>query len=272
MMRGIGVTPSINHSALELSYNVINNFCIQKLNNKKITFFTTGTVAQTAPDLLKQIFLDGHEVASHYHYHDLMYKQSNYEINKNLEKAKNALFSSTGEEPLGFRAPVFSIPDSRKDIFQEIEKFFHYDSSFVLDLNANTIESYQREPPFSLESLIEFPIIPKHFFFNSAPIKSGGTFLRLFTKEMIKEVMDFNTDMGFPALIYMHPYDYLTDREFWVPFKHFLSTKKMNNLIKYFRQLQWIGVGNKSVFSKLDYLLEHYEHQGPMKNLIINAK
>lgn len=271
-MRGIGLPPQINSAALEKSYEVINNFCQQKLNNKKITFFTTGTVAMTAPDILKQAQIDGHEVASHYHYHDLMFKQSNYQINKNLELAKNALFKASGQEPLGFRAPVFSIPESRRDIFYEIEKFFSYDSSFVIDLKSNSIDEYKKDIPFSMNNLIEFPIIPKHFFFNKAPIKSGGTFLRFFSKEMIKEVMDFNTNTGFPALIYMHPYDYLTEREFWVPFKNFLSTKKLNNLIKYFRQIQWVGIGNKSVFNKLDYLLDYYEHQGPMKNLILDEK
>ena len=33
-------------------------------------------------DELKQMIIDGHEVASHYNLHDLMYKQSNYEISK----------------------------------------------------------------------------------------------------------------------------------------------------------------------------------------------
>ena len=272
MMRGIGVSPDINPAALEQSYLIIDNFCKQKLGNKKITFFTTGTVANTAPDILKQIADDGHEIGSHYHYHDLMFKQSNYEINKNLERAKNSIFIASGQEPLGFRAPVFSIPESRVDIFQEIEKFFKYDSSFVLDLQSKSIKSYKQKPPFSLDYLVDFPIIPKYFFFNLAPIKSGGTFLRFFSKEKIKEVMDFNLETGFPALIYMHPYDYLTEREFWVPLKHFISTKKINNLVKYFRQIQWIGIGNKSVFNKLDYLLNFYEHQGPMKNLILDEK
>ena len=60
------------------------------------------------PDILKQMIMDGHEVGSHYNLHDLMYKQSNYEIRSNLEIAKDQ-FSKHAGEPLGFRAPVFSI-------------------------------------------------------------------------------------------------------------------------------------------------------------------
>ena len=39
-------------------------------------------------------------------------------------------------------------------------------------------------------------------------------------------------------------------------------------LIKYFRQIQWVGISNGSVFPKLNYLLENFEHQGPMSLLL----
>ena len=50
--------------------------------------------------------------------------------------------------------------------------------------------------------------------------------------------------------------------------QEYLILKDLKNSIKYFRQIQWIGIGNKSVFPKLEYLLEHFEHQGPMKILL----
>ena len=99
-------------------------------------------------------------------------------------------------------------------------------------------------------------------------MKSGGTFLRFFSKNIIKETMLHSYESGYAPLIYLHPYDYLQDREFWVGRKHFLKNLNITNSIKYFRQIQWIGIGNKSVFPKLEYLLNYFEHQGPMKILL----
>ena len=264
----MGLKPKVNFVALKLGYKLINEFCNNKLDSKKITFFTTGTVAETFPELLQQIASDGHEIACHYHYHDLMFKQSNQEIDQNLALAKNAIFKACGEEPKGFRAPVFSIPKDRTDIFQVIEKHFDYDSSFVLYLNKFNKTDYFQNSPFTLGKLKEFPIVPKPFFNKKISIKSGGTFLRLYTKEMMKEVMLFNHEQGFIPLVYMHPYDYLQNKEFWVPLSDFFKSKKLSNFIKYPRQLQWTGLRNKTVFPKLEYILETFEHQGPMSQLL----
>ncbi|SVC58685.1 uncharacterized protein METZ01_LOCUS311539, partial [marine metagenome] len=57
----------------------------------------------------------------------------------------------------------------------------------------------------------------------------------------------------------------------WVPINNFLKPKQTKNLIKYLRQIQWIGIGNTSVFPKLDYLLEDFEHQGKM-SLLLNER
>ena len=45
LLRSIGQPTKNSITALELSYKLINNFTKEKLNNKKLTFFTTGTVA-----------------------------------------------------------------------------------------------------------------------------------------------------------------------------------------------------------------------------------
>ena len=253
---------------MEKSYSVIQEFIEKNLNNKKVTFFTTGTVARSAPDLLKRIHNDGHEIASHYNFHDLMFTQDIQTIEINILEAKNSIFKAVGEEPVGFRAPVFSIPKNRLDIFELLSKHFSYDSSYVLKLSEDEYQNYQEEVPFNIDNFLEVPVLTKKYFHHKLQMKSGGTFFRFFTKKMIKETMLYSHDNGYPPLIYLHPYDYLQDREFWVDSKYFLKNINLKNSIKYFRQIQWIGIGNKSVFPKLEYLLEHFEHQGPMKILL----
>lgn len=266
LLRSIGQPTKNSITALELSYKLIHNFSKKKLNSKKLTFFTTGTVARAMPDLLKQMVIDGHEVGSHYNYHDLMYKQSNYEISKNLEIAKESIFKTCGKEPIGFRAPAFSITPNRLDIYREINKFFKYDSSHVINLNINNKDYYNSLEPFNSIDLVEFPILPKGYLKGKFQIKSGGTFLRLFSKKIIKDVMDYNHQEGFTPIIYIHPYDYLSNQEFWVPLRDFVNSKKINYLIRYFKQNQWSRLNNTSVFDKLDYLLNFFDHQGPMSS------
>ena len=266
LLRSIGKTPKVSTEALILSYNLINEYSKKKLNNKKLTFFTTGTVARTMPDLIKQMVVDGHEVGSHYNLHDLMYKQSNYEIAKNLEISKESIFKACGKEPIGFRAPIFSITPDRLDIYKEIDRFFQYDSSHIINLDINNKDYFDELEPFKSIDLVEFPIVPKGYIMSKVQIKSGGSFLRIFSKKIIKEVMNYNYINNFTPLIYMHPYDYLSNQEFWVPLNEFAQTKKIKNLILYLRQNQWSRLGNNTVFNKLDYLLNFFEHQGPMSS------
>ena len=262
ILRSIDVEPKISHEALELSYQIINNYSEKKLKGKKLTFFTTGTVARTNPNLLRQMIIDGHEVGSHYNFHDLMFKQSNYEISKNLEISKELIFKACGTEPIGFRAPIFSITKKRMDIFNEINKFFKYDSSYILNLNIQNKASYKTLEPFNSIELIEFPIVPKGYFMGKIQIKSGGTYLRLFPAKIIREVMYFNHTNKFIPQVYMHPYDYLCNQEFWVPFNDFYKSKKISSLVTYFRQNQWSRLGNSTVFKKLEYLSNFFYHTG----------
>jgi len=260
----LGIEDQINEEALWFSYEVINNFSIKKLNSKKLTFFTTGTVAKTVPSLLKKICEDGHEISSHYFYHDLMHEQDKDLVTKNLENAIEAIELSVGIRPKGFRAPAFSIPHHREDIFSILMNYFDYDSSFVMNLNNIVTGDYKKLDIFSSDSFKEFPIVPKSYLGGKLNIKSGGTYLRFFSKETIIKVMDYNVHQGFIPIIYLHPYDYLSDKEFWVDYKYFKKQKFFKGSINYLRQYQWLGTGNKSTLSKLSYILETYSHIGRM--------
>ena len=78
---------------------------------------------------------DGHEIGSHYNHHDLMTFQSLEEIEDNLGLAKESIKLAVGDDPLGFRAPAFSIKPDNYDVFNLIGKYFKYDSSCVVHSN-----------------------------------------------------------------------------------------------------------------------------------------
>ncbi len=262
--RSVGNNDVVNEDALWFSYRVINNFCKNNLGKQKITFFTTGAVARTVPSLLKTIHDEGHEVSSHYDFHDLMADQKISVVEKNLESAITSIEDATGVKPKGFRAPAFSIPESRYDIYSLLSRYFEYDSSLVLKSERIKSGEYKKMDIFTNDNFKEFPIIPKPYLFDNLHIKSGGTYMRLFSAQTIKSVMDFNLDEGFTPLVYMHPYDYLYDKEFWVEYDQFSNLPFLKRINKYLRQNQWLGFGNKKTLDKIKSILKDYKHIGRM--------
>ncbi len=193
-----------------------------------------------------------------------MFDQEIELIEENLVAAISAVEDAVGHKPKGFRAPAFSIPQSRPDIFALICKYFDYDSSFVLSKELIESGDYKNLEIFSKDDFKEFPIVPKPFFFENIQIKSGGTFMRLFSSNIMQSVMDFNIDKGFIPLIYMHPYDYLHEKEFWVDYHQFRRLPFFKRLNKYIRQNQWLGYGNRKTLSKVATILKDYQHIGRM--------
>lgn len=262
--RNLGQEPLVNFEALEKSYEVINDFSKNFLDSKKITFFTTGTVALTHPMLLKRIVKEGHEIACHYHFHDMMTNQSIEEIESNLILAKKAISDACGVEPRGFRAPAFSIPNERIEIYQLLSKHFSYDSSYILNTENQSVDELNSKEPFAKKDFIELPIITYNWLkrFN---IKSGGTFFRLFSLNLIKKVLKQSRKEGQIPMIYLHPYDFLYELEFKVPLRAFL--KKHSIILgtyKYLRQFQWLQLNNRSTLKKLQKISAEYNHVGPI--------
>tara|TARA_Y100001970_G_scaffold294328_1_gene450638 strand:+ start:7517 stop:8128 length:612 start_codon:yes stop_codon:yes gene_type:complete len=191
-----------------------------------------------------------------------MSKQDLKTVEDSFVKSIEAIETVTGKVPKGFRAPAFSIPSFRKDIFELIIKYFEYDSSYVLFSKELISNEYKNYKIFSEEGFTEFPIVPKPYLNGRLNIKSGGTFLRVFPKSVIKQVMDFNSANNFIPQVYMHPYDYLANKEFWVDYEYFKKQKFIKGLISWYRQNQWLGFRNKKTLTTIEYLLKSYEHIG----------
>ena len=263
--RNLGLNPEINFQALDKCYEVISKFLNENLDSKKITFFTTGAVALTHPQLLAKIALDGHEIGCHYHFHDLMQEQSIDEIELNINLAREAIKSACGSYPVGFRAPAFSISRNREDIYRLLAQYFEYDSSYVIQEKEIQDGAYMQMIPFNIHNFKEFPIVTLPWFkkFN---LKSGGTFFRVFSTSKIIAVLNKSIERNCVPLIYLHPYDFLSEFEFKVPLKIFIKNKSfLSALYRYFKQFQWLSLGNKYTLQKLQAILKDFDHIGPMK-------
>jgi len=180
------------------------------------TFFVLGTVAESHPGLVREIHEMGHEIASHMYSHRMIHELDENEFADEIKKSINLLESITGEKPLGFRAPNFSIDNSSRWALKIIkEKRLSYDSSIfpvkTMLYGVPNAPSHPYKPSMddlSMEDpageLIEFPISVLRSIRN-IPV-GGGFYLRTlpfwFLKYAIGKINKKN-----PAMIYIHPWE-----------------------------------------------------------------
>ncbi|MDC3208392.1 polysaccharide deacetylase family protein [Pelagibacteraceae bacterium] len=268
MHRNFSSFEKSNSEALWSSYNLVNDYVSKYYENKNLTFFTTGILAKHNKDLLKQIIQDGHEIASHYYHHNYLEYQSLNQIESELNSAIDAVVNACNLKPIGFRAPAFSIPANRNDIFSLIKKYFRYDSSYILKYQEILSKSYLNNCVFNDQNFTEFPIVSKSYLLNMAHLKSGGSFFRIFSKKIITNIMNNTHKNGFTPIVYLHPYDMLSDREFWVDLKYLNKGSLNVRIWNWIMQHKYLSLGNKSTISKLKYLSKHFQHQGILKNAL----
>ena len=182
----------------------------------KGTFFVLGWVARRFPQLVREIFTNGHEVASHGYDHALVYKLSPEEFRQDLRRAKATLEDVTNRPVLGYRAPSYSITAKSLwalDIL--IDEGFVYDSSiFPIHHDTYGIPGAQRFPHVIRRengTILEFPLTTLHMSLPgrrmALPIAGGG-YLRLLPAGMIHWGMRrINVVEGQPAVLYFHPWE-----------------------------------------------------------------
>ena len=261
--------PATLEKPLWKSYEKIKKICQNIFSNKKITFFSTGILAKKVPDLLSKIAKDGHEVGCHYYYHDSIHSTTRENFSKNLDLAIESIEKATGIIPKGFRAPNFDIKPNDTWAFEELSKRFDYDSSYITKQPLNKILPSGKFE-FRNNILHEFFIYSNPLPGTKFSFRTGGTYLRLFPSVITINNLKKTHENGHVPLLYMHPYEFLKDYEFWIPWKDFINLSIPKKLIKWSRQIQWHKVGNAGVYDKLSKIANRFEHQGPMNTLFKN--
>lgn len=176
----------------------------------KATFFILGWVAEHFRSLVEEIAFDGHEIASHGYFHQLIYNQSKDEFRADLRKSIDILEGITGEPVLGYRAPSYSITRNSwwaLDIL--IEAGLKYDSSiFPIHHDRYGISDFPRFPHQIKDDLYEFPLSTLKIWGINFPIAGGGYFRLLpypITRWAIKRVNDREAQ---PVIFYLHPWEF----------------------------------------------------------------
>lgn len=174
---------------------------------KQVTCFFLGWIAQQFPHLVREAVARGHEIASHGYSHQLVYKMTQTEFRQDVRRARALLEDIAGSAVLGYRAPGFSSTEQTPWFFEEVSSSgYLYDSSvFPARRGHGGNRNGRLQPHFLLAGqLVEFPISVSEI----GPTRIcffGGGYLRLFPYAVIRHMGMRELDRGIPLIFYVHP-------------------------------------------------------------------
>lgn len=177
--------------------------------NTKSTCFILGWVAENFPQLVKEAYKRGHEVASHGYSHRLVYTQTSDEFFNDIKKAKVLLEDITGEEVVSYRCPGFSITEETPWGFEQIVKAgYKFDSSVFPASRGHGGIAGAEMAPHSIATpsgvLFEYPVTITDFLGKDICFFGGG-YLRFFPYSVIKAMSKKVNATGRPVIYYIHP-------------------------------------------------------------------
>jgi peptidoglycan-N-acetylglucosamine deacetylase len=126
----------------------------------RATFFTVGSVAEAAPQLVRDIAARGHEIAYHSHAHVPLTEEIPERFRRESRADKERLEQLCGKAVIGFRAPRFSLTKQSMwalDILVELG--FRYSSSLMP--TGASLYGFKDAPRAAFcwpNGLIEFPL------------------------------------------------------------------------------------------------------------------
>lgn len=176
------------------------------------TMFVQGQIAQSYPQVVKEICRRKHELACHGYGHVEIFKLSKEQFKQDVYKSKQLLEDISGCEISGFRAPDFSVIKSTLWALEIIaEAGFTYDSSICpYKTSRYGIKGWNNKISKLLlpngYSIIEIPIGTFNFIGKNYPAGGGG-YSRLFpgiiSRMLIKKTLKIND-----YVFYCHPYEF----------------------------------------------------------------
>jgi polysaccharide deacetylase family protein (PEP-CTERM system associated) len=179
----------------------------------RATFFVLGKVAEKYPDIIENLYQSHHEIACHGYSHTQLHLLGEEKFEQEIIKSLDLLSSYN---PVGFRAPCFSLNNSTKWAFSILKKYhFQYDSSIfpittllsgVPDASVGiyrpSFDNISIDDPVG--SIIEFPLSVLNLGIN-IPI-SGGFYLRVIPAFFLRMGVN-RINRTQPAIIYIHPHE-----------------------------------------------------------------
>ena len=174
----------------------------------RATFFVLGQVAEGFADLVREIYDEGHEIATHGYEHRFIYRQSPEEFASDVRRSMDLLASIIGAPVRGYRAPYFSI--TRKSLWalpvlQQLG--IQYDSSIHPVLNHRYgIAAAPRLPHRTEAGILEVPVTT----YPVGPLNlpcGGGVYFRIQPYWLVRQFFERLQRRGEPIVFYLHPWE-----------------------------------------------------------------
>jgi len=176
------------------------------------TFFVLGWIAERFPGLVREIRAAGHEIASHGHGHELVYRIGREKFADDLARSVGAIETACGFRPRGYRAPSFSVDERAPWAFEVlVEHGFEFDSSvFPVRHPRYGVPSFSRVPrrvsAGNGATIREFPMTTLRVAGRNVGAAGGG-YLRLLPLAVLETAFRAMNRAGQPAVLYLHPWE-----------------------------------------------------------------
>jgi polysaccharide deacetylase family protein (PEP-CTERM system associated) len=182
-----------------------------KETETKATFFILGDVAETFPDLVREIEKAGHEVGTHGYSHSPLTRLTPDEFRREIRLSLGTLERTIETPVLGFRAPEFSISETTLWALDILVEFgLRYDSSifpaagprYGMDgFPTGVVEILRKNG-----SLVEVPLSTVRVWGRNVPV-AGGSYFRILPASVVKRAIRRVNREGRPFVLYLHPYE-----------------------------------------------------------------
>ncbi len=214
------------------------------------TFFTLGWIAKKFPRLIYRVASRGHEIGCHSYIHNRVDLMNEKTFREDTMNAMLAIKNACGVNPVGYRAPSWSLNSRVLWAFEVLADLgFQYDSSIYPIKHDFYGEPGGPKRIFKMnlsngKSLYEIPASTVTFLGKDFPIGGGG-YLRhsplWFTRRMIRKI---NSD-GHPVILYVHPWEIDTNQP------------RLNNLSAFQRYRQYGSIA--TLQRKMKTLLQEFD-------------
>ncbi|MGE0462411.1 MAG: XrtA system polysaccharide deacetylase [Vicinamibacterales bacterium] len=173
----------------------------------RATFFVLADVARHAPALITEIAAAGHEIASHGSEHRFIYSQTRSEFERDVAASLDLLEEITGERPVGYRAPYFSITKRSlwaRTVLRELG--IRYDSSVHPVHNHRYGIPDAPRLPHETDGVVEAPISTFPMGRLNVPC-AGGVYFRAVPAALTCSMLHRLDRRGEPIVFYLHPWE-----------------------------------------------------------------
>jgi polysaccharide deacetylase family protein (PEP-CTERM system associated) len=178
----------------------------------RATFFVLGRIAEAHPELVERILAEGHEIGSHGHDHQFVYRQAPDAFARDLDASLEALRRAGAPNVVSYRAPYFSITrDSLWALDRLAEAGIVRDSSIMPARNPRYGIVSAPLVPYSIQTapgrpLLELPVSCLAAGRLRLPF-GGGFYLRFLPLATIRAAIRHTLDQSRPVVFYLHPWE-----------------------------------------------------------------